>query len=63
MGSREALYCGNVSNSDYVALRPQIHTHYANGLISEDFNGKSDPYLKLFINGDISHKSKTVSTK
>lgn len=38
----------------------QIHTHYANGLISEDFNGKSDPYLKLFINGDISHKSKTI---
>eukprot|EP00116_Pleurobrachia_bachei_P001151 sb/3461413/ len=39
----------------------QIHIHYAKGLISEDFNGKSDPYIKLFLNGDLIHKSKTVS--
>ena len=39
----------------------QIHTHYATDLISEDFNGKSDPYVKLFINGELEHKSKTVS--
>lgn len=38
----------------------QIHTHYAVNLISEDFNGKSDPYLKLFINNELAHKSKTV---
>jgi len=38
----------------------QIHTHYATDLISEDFNGKSDPYVKLFINGELEHRSKTV---
>ena len=38
----------------------QIHTHYATDLISEDFNGKSDPYVKIFINGEQEHRSKTV---
>jgi len=38
----------------------QIHIHYANNMISEDYNGKSDPYAKIFINGDLAHKTKMI---